>query len=723
MKKILYYSLFLLLCSSIYSCDDDTPENIIKVPITIVTNEVTNIENTNATSGGVITSTGAPKIEARGVCWSTSENPTIQDARTIDGSVLGEFSSQLAGLSLNEKYYVRAYVTTAFGTTYGESVSFIAGKTPPSLTTIEATDITNNTAVSGGKILKTGTTNITSVGICWSKSPRPTIDDENTIDDLNENTFNSQLIYLDPGTTYYVRAYAINEGGPGYGNEVVITTKGEGAIVIADPAFKAYCVQNFDTNGDGQIQDSEADRIISVDCQGYGTITSLEGIKSFKNLRELRCNGNSIAKLDVAGMTNLEVLWTFRNNMTELNVTGCESLQYLHCYENSLASLDISTNPKLKEFDARANQLTSTTFDNNKELVTLSLIGNKIQEINVSNTTTLTKLWCDGGQVTKLNVSGCTALDELYCQDNKLTSLNISGCTSLRILWAFRNSGLTSVDASGCKALERLETYECQLTNLKLTECSKLKFINANANKLTAINITDCVSLEEMHCNENQLASVNFAANKSIKVLGLIRNRISTIDLSGNKSITGIWCDGGQTQSINVSNCSNLVNLYCQENQITSINTAGCTSLTTMWSYFNAGLTSINVSDSPNLSVLYTWGCSLSSLTLPSVSKLVDLRCQENKLTSLAVHSANLLELHCQNNLFTALNVAGCSKLNVLFGFNNANLPTLDISECPLTMAIVELNGCTSLSTLTMKTGQNVTDSFKIPSTTTIVRK
>lgn len=722
MKKNFYFFLILSMCTFSYSCDNDDDENAINVPIEVITNDVINIESGNATSGGVITSSGTPKIESRGVCWSKNENPTILDNKTIDGASIGEFTSQLTALDINSKYYVRAYATTTFGTTYGQQVSFIAGKTPPTVATTEATEITNNTAISGGKILNTGTTNIVAAGICWSKKSRPTINDENTIDDINGDSFVSQLIYLDPGTIYYVRAYATNEGGTGYGNEITITTGSEGVIAIADPAFKAYCIQNFDTNGDGQIQDSEASRIISIDCQNLGTIASLEGIKSFTNLRELRCNGNKIPKLDVSGMSNLEILWSFNNNMTELNVTDCTSLLYLHCYENKLTTLDISTSTKLKEFDARANQLATISFDNNKELVTLSLIGNKMQEINVSNTPTLTHLWCDGSSVTKLNVSNCDALIELYCQDAKLTSLDISGCISLKTLWAFRNS-LTSIDATGCKSLDRIEVYENQLTSLKLAGCSKLKFVNANTNKLSAINIDDCVALEEMHCNENQLTSVNFSENKSIKVLGLIRNKIQSINLSGNKSITGIWCDGGQTQSINVSNCSNLVNLYCQENQLTSINTSGCTSLTTMWSFFNTSLASINVADSPNLSTLYTWGCNLSSLTLPPASKLIDLRCQENKLTSLSVHSPNLLELHCQNNLFTSLDVAGCSKLNILFGFNNANLPSLDISECPMTMAIVELNGCTLLSTLTMKTGQTVIDSFKVPSTTTIIRK
>lgn len=722
MKKNLCYLLILSTCLFFCSCSDDDEENAVNVPIEVITNDVINIESTNATSGGTITSTGTPKIEARGVCWSLNENPTVENQKTNDGSEIGEFTSQLTALEVDKKYYVRAYATTPFGTTYGKQVSFIAGKTPPTVTTSDATDITNDTALSGGKVVNKGTTDVIKVGVCWSKNPKPTIDDENTIDDLNGDSFVSQLIYLDAGTTYYVRAYATNEGGTGYGNEITVTTNSEGFITIVDPAFKTYCIQNFDTNGDGQIQESEADRIINIDCQNYGTITSLEGIKSFPNLRELRCNGNNITNLDISGMFNLEVVWCFNNKMTDLNVTDCESLQYLHCYENNLTALNISTNIKMKELEARDNQITAIDLKNNKELTVLGLIRNKIQNIDASGITTLNILWCDGGSVNTLNVSNCTGLKELYCQENKLTSLNISGCTGLTTLWAFRNT-LTSLNASGCKSLERLEIYENQLTSVDLSGCSNLKFLNGNSNKLTTINIDDCTALEEMHCNENQLTSVNFSENKAVKVLGLIRNKIRTIDLSGNKSITGIWCDGGQTESINVSGCSSLVNLYCQENQITSINTSGCTALTTMWSFFNNNLAAIDVSGSPNLSTLHTWGCSLSNLKLPAVSKLVDLRCQENQLPSLEVHSSNLLELHCQNNLFNTLNIAGCTKLNVLFGFNNPNLPTLDISECPSTMAIVELQGCTALTTLTMKNGQSVQDSFRVPESTQIIRK
>ena len=63
----------------------------------------------------------------RGVCWSTSQNPTINDNKTTDGSGTGSFTSQLTGLSRNTIYYVRAYATNSAGTSYGDQKSI---KTP-----------------------------------------------------------------------------------------------------------------------------------------------------------------------------------------------------------------------------------------------------------------------------------------------------------------------------------------------------------------------------------------------------------------------------------------------------------------------------------------------------------------------------------------------------------------------------------------------------------------
>ena len=95
----------------------------IELP-TVTTTNVSNITQTTATSGGNVTSDGGANVTARGVCWSTSQNPTINDNKTSDGSGTGSFTSNLINLNANTTYYVRAYATNEKGTSYGEQKSF-----------------------------------------------------------------------------------------------------------------------------------------------------------------------------------------------------------------------------------------------------------------------------------------------------------------------------------------------------------------------------------------------------------------------------------------------------------------------------------------------------------------------------------------------------------------------------------------------------------------------
>ena len=67
---------------------------------------------------------GGDPITARGVCWSTSSNPTTADNKTIDGTGVGTFTSAITGLASGVKYYVRSYATNSVGTIYGTEVSF-----------------------------------------------------------------------------------------------------------------------------------------------------------------------------------------------------------------------------------------------------------------------------------------------------------------------------------------------------------------------------------------------------------------------------------------------------------------------------------------------------------------------------------------------------------------------------------------------------------------------
>ncbi len=96
------------------------------IPI-LTTSVVSAITSTSAICGGDISSEGAAPVTARGVCWSTSNDPTIANSSTTDGTGTGVFISNLTGLLTNTVYFVRAYATNSVGTAYGNEVSFIFG--------------------------------------------------------------------------------------------------------------------------------------------------------------------------------------------------------------------------------------------------------------------------------------------------------------------------------------------------------------------------------------------------------------------------------------------------------------------------------------------------------------------------------------------------------------------------------------------------------------------
>lgn len=103
--------------------DDDYVTNDITIPL-VETNEVTEITQNTAISGGNISSDGGATVIERGVCWSTNQSPTMADNKTTDDSGVGSFISAISGLTENTTYYVRAYATNSKGTGYGREVMF-----------------------------------------------------------------------------------------------------------------------------------------------------------------------------------------------------------------------------------------------------------------------------------------------------------------------------------------------------------------------------------------------------------------------------------------------------------------------------------------------------------------------------------------------------------------------------------------------------------------------
>lgn len=218
-------SILLWLVISLLACTEDPSIPEKSQPLLEYTNPVTNITSTSARSGGLLSSNSGHVIIERGICWSTSPNPTISNSKATSTGGVGSFTCDITGLITGNTYYVRAYVTTIDDTFYANQVSFNT-LSMPSLITATISSITSSSAASGGSISNSGGSTITARGVCWSTNPNPTISlSTKTTNGSGTGSFTSLLTGLTPGTSYFVRAYATNAIGTSYGGELSFTTQ------------------------------------------------------------------------------------------------------------------------------------------------------------------------------------------------------------------------------------------------------------------------------------------------------------------------------------------------------------------------------------------------------------------------------------------------------------------------------------------------------------------
>lgn len=189
------------------------------------TAEVTNITGTGATAGGEVTYDGGTEVTARGVCWSTTSNPTVTlTTKTTDGTGEGVFESTIAGLTSGTTYYIRAYATNQYGTSYGEEKTFIATKAPQ-VTTVAATLIGKSSATLNGTVNANNASSavIFEYGLTTSYGSSVTAT-PGTVTGNTATAVEGNLSALDAGTTYHFRVKAVNSGGTAYGDDLTFTT-------------------------------------------------------------------------------------------------------------------------------------------------------------------------------------------------------------------------------------------------------------------------------------------------------------------------------------------------------------------------------------------------------------------------------------------------------------------------------------------------------------------
>ena len=295
-------------------------------------------------------------------------------------------------------------------------------------------------------------------------------------------------------------------------------------VYIPDANFKAYLVgePSINTNGDNEIQVSEASAFNGGIYCTYMNIADLTGIEAFTAITNLHCYDNQLTSLDVSNNTALTDLSCGNNQLISLDVSNNTALDWLICYHNQLISLDVNG----------ANSLINLECDNN-QLISL----------DVSNNTALTYLTCRGNQLTSLAVNNNTALTMLKCESNQLTSLDVNSATSLIDFQCFNNY-ITSLDVSNNTALTYLYCGANQLNSLDVSNNTALTYLYCDTNQIISLDLTNNIALTRLDCSSNELTSLDVRNGNNTNVT-------QVFDATDNPNLTCINVDNYSLSTVN----------------------------------------------------------------------------------------------------------------------------------------------------------------------------
>ena len=496
-----------------------------------------------------------------------------------------------------------------------------------------------------------------------------------------------------------------NELASDYINMVPWTTD---IIYVPDAAFKAYLVENYDADSDGEISEDEAMDIESIDLSDVTTkIATLAGVEYMKNLKTLNAAYYSLTSLDLSHNNALTEVVVNNNKLKTLDLSGCSALVSLECSGNKLTTLDVSEAAGLTDLACSNNDLGALNLTNNKVLVNLQCSGNNIATLNLKNLLSLETIYCRSNSLSVLDLSKNTALKELDCSSNKLTTLNLNKNTELELVYCRSNS----------------------LTSLYLNNCGKVTMLDCSKNALTTLNLNGCKSVETLTCSDNSIATLDLTALKALETLNCSGNDFVSLDVSSNAALASVDCsDNASLAKLWVKDAAHQEQMMIKKDSATNIffNAGGLVfpdkALETymLANYDDDYDGVISIAEADNVTTVNCANKGITELTgLESCTNLVYLNCSNNNIKVVDCHTlAKLESLSCYGNPVEVLDLTNCAVLQSLFlqnvstnavsgttisvdGYNQAASLKFSVANTPFkTLSIVNSSVLTDLDVL-----------------------
>ena len=397
---------------------------------------------------------------------------------------------------------------------------------------------------------------------------------------MRHNFILSILIFL----PFWFQAQVVNIPDSGFYNEL----------------FNGYGVTEYysgtgplDANGDGVLQQSEADNVKSINVYRKD-ILSLQGIQGFRNLKYLNCQENGLTALDLSQNLQLVYLDCSANPLSTLDVSANTQLENLSCFFNQLSALDISTNSQLKRLSCSRNYLTSLDVSANSLLEEIICSDNQLTGLELSQNSNLLSITCNSNQLIALDLSQNSNLLRLRCDSNQLTTLDLSPNSFLRSLKCGGNQ-LSNLNLEGNSNLEHLEVNNNELISINLDQCEQLKELHIQNNSLTQLNVGNCVNLTYLNCYYNNLSTLNLNGLSNLNRVEISGNNLSQIDLSGLSRLETLYVGSNDIEQLDLTPCPSLKTLSASYTKLVNLDVSMCPELSFLDVAHNLSLISLNI--------------------------------------------------------------------------------------------------------------------------------
>lgn len=345
----------------------------------------------------------------------------------------------------------------------------------------------------------------------------------------------------------------------------------DGFVHLESPELEAYCIEEFDLDGDGRLSEKEASKVTSINLDYIGIdVTSLNGIEYFVNLQELKIQGGYYmfderdnisywiergqmisGTVDLSKNTKLRVISFRLNQVNDLILPKTQTVSYIDLYGSiKLRSIDLSQYPNLYSLDLGGSELSSLDVSANPELEFLCVSASQLTEIDLSCNRKLRTLDLTSNRLTNIDLSVNTKLSDVALSFNNLSYLDVSKLPDLRYLGCGNNSNLKYLVISREQNINNI--YPVRGDSWYIPETTEIVFDDEF--RITPQNCEadpggDIVEIEVLSLNGSHISSVpdwvKLLGNETDGILNRFSFLVDANTSGAERSAQIVICDDG----------------------------------------------------------------------------------------------------------------------------------------------------------------------------------